>query len=204
MIGTFAIRSADSHDASELSRLMAEANLHTPIRKWLVADEDTRRDLSQRFFRTYLEIAMDHGPKPVIDVTDDLRGFAVWLRLGGDHRLERRPEHEDLLNSAWNRYAHRFRLFATVMRHCFARVSVEKCWVLAAMGVEPSHAGRGIGSALVRHRLAVADAETGWPIVAVALSTAHRTFLERHGFTVRPAFFLPDSGPPVWPMRRDR
>lgn len=203
MIGTFVIRSADSHEAPELSRLMAEANLHTPVRKWLVADDDIRRDLSRRFFHRYVELALDHSSRAVIDVTDDLSGYAVWLRLGDGHRLERRPEHEELLHSAWNLYAHRFRLLATVMRHSFARVSVEKCWLLAAVGVEPSQVGRGIGSALMRHRLAAADVETGWSIAAVALSTAHRTFLERHGFTVRPAFFLPDSGPPVWPMRRD-
>lgn len=72
---------------------------------------------------------------------------------------------------------------------------------LPCMGVVGARQGTGLGSAMLRHRLARADAD-GLPVYLEASSPRSRTFYQRHGFEdfgdpVRVA-----DSPLLWPMRR--
>jgi len=63
------------------------------------------------------------------------------------------------------------------------------------IGVDPAHQGRGIGRALLRRMLAVADAESAPVILDVRTDNVPaRTLYEAHGFEVvglRPRYYRP-------------
>jgi ribosomal protein S18 acetylase RimI-like enzyme len=70
------------------------------------------------------------------------------------------------------------------------------------IGVDPTGQGRGLGSALISHTLARADAEE-MPAYLDATSERSVPLYERHGFEVTEEFHLPKGGPPLWRMWRD-
>ena len=75
-------------------------------------------------------------------------------------------------------------------------------WYLMVIGVDPAHAGQGVGSALIRPVLARADAEG----VACYLETAQPAnvaFYRRLGFRVLDEVVEPVSGLRLWTFRRD-
>jgi ribosomal protein S18 acetylase RimI-like enzyme len=74
-------------------------------------------------------------------------------------------------------------------------------WYLFSIGVSPAAQGRRLGSALLAHTLAAADAERA-PAYLEASSTRSRALYERFGFEVVGQIDLPD-GPPMWPMWRE-
>jgi ribosomal protein S18 acetylase RimI-like enzyme len=67
--------------------------------------------------------------------------------------------------------------------------------------VDPAYRGRGLGSALLAHGLAVAD-QDGLPAYLEATSEDNRRLYERHGFTVIGKIQYGTS-PPMWAMRHE-
>jgi ribosomal protein S18 acetylase RimI-like enzyme len=76
----------------------------------------------------------------------------------------------------------------------------EPHWYLPMIGVEPSQQGRGLGSALLAHRLAECDAQ-GLPAYLESSNPANVPLYERHGFRVVAEIQSGDS-PTAWPMLR--
>jgi ribosomal protein S18 acetylase RimI-like enzyme len=73
-------------------------------------------------------------------------------------------------------------------------------WYLMAIGVSPAAQGRRLGSALLAHTLAAADAAEA-PAYLEASSARSRALYERFGFEVLAEMRAPD-GPPMWGMWR--
>lgn len=74
---------------------------------------------------------------------------------------------------------------------------------LASMGVVPDCRGRGVGGALLRHRLAAADA-AGRPAYLEASTPGSRDLYARHGFVQSGSdLALPGDGPRLHPMWRE-
>jgi ribosomal protein S18 acetylase RimI-like enzyme len=73
-------------------------------------------------------------------------------------------------------------------------------WHLPLIGVDPSHQGQGIGSALLRHVLSACDKQK---VLAYLEATSSRNILlyERHGFEALGRIQVADA-PPVVPMVR--
>jgi ribosomal protein S18 acetylase RimI-like enzyme len=76
----------------------------------------------------------------------------------------------------------------------------EPHWYLYFVGVDPSLAGRGLGTALVEQRLRQAD-DIGRSCYLEATTERSATLYERLGFVRRPPFLIPD-GPVLHPMWR--
>ena len=57
----------------------------------------------------------------------------------------------------------------------------EPHWYLPLIGVDPAYQGRGLGSALLSHAVAIADA-AGLPCYLEATNLNNRRLYERHGF----------------------
>jgi ribosomal protein S18 acetylase RimI-like enzyme len=76
----------------------------------------------------------------------------------------------------------------------------EPHWYLPLIGVDPARQGRGYGSALLRHALAVADRDK-LPAYLEATSPNNRRLYERYGFESIGEIQHADS-PPMWPMLR--
>ena len=76
----------------------------------------------------------------------------------------------------------------------------EPHYYLAALGTDPSHQRKGIGSALIQPVLDRCDRES----LPAYLESSKRTnipFYERHGFEVVEELEVP-GGPKLWPMVR--
>jgi GNAT superfamily N-acetyltransferase len=74
-------------------------------------------------------------------------------------------------------------------------------WYLPLMGVDLPAQGRGLGSALLRHALAMCDLD-GLPAYLEATNPRNRDLYARHGFTVVEVIQA-GSSPPLWAMLRE-
>lgn len=76
----------------------------------------------------------------------------------------------------------------------------EPHWYLPLIGVDPSHQGRGLGSALLRHALAECDRQHATAYLESS-NPANIPLYERHGFT-RLGVIQEGSSPQLVPMLR--
>jgi ribosomal protein S18 acetylase RimI-like enzyme len=76
----------------------------------------------------------------------------------------------------------------------------EPHWYLSMIGVDPARQGRGLGSALLRHTLALCDAE-GAAAYLESSNPKNISLYERHGFEVI-GQIQPDDFPGMTPMLR--
>jgi ribosomal protein S18 acetylase RimI-like enzyme len=87
-----------------------------------------------------------------------------------------------------------------VQRRLHERYASSPHWFLAAIGVDPAHQGRGIGSALLNPILARADLQQT-PCYLEAHTADNVRLYERHGFRVMEHLENP-STVPLWAMLR--
>jgi GNAT superfamily N-acetyltransferase len=74
------------------------------------------------------------------------------------------------------------------------------CWYLPMIGVDPMRQGKGYGSLLLDHALAICDRES-LPAYLESTSPRSRALYERHGFEAIGEIQAGKS-PPMWPMLR--
>lgn len=77
----------------------------------------------------------------------------------------------------------------------------EPHWYLPLIGVDPFHQGKGYGSALMQHALAVVDRDN-MPAYLESTSPSSVPLYERHGFKVLGTIQVGTS-PPIFPMLRE-
>jgi ribosomal protein S18 acetylase RimI-like enzyme len=78
----------------------------------------------------------------------------------------------------------------------------QRHWYLFAVGVAPEAQGQGLGSALIREGLGLADA-AGHPCYLETSNERNLAYYERFGFRVLGTAPLGKDGPPGWAMRRE-
>ncbi|MBE9017047.1 GNAT family N-acetyltransferase [Chroococcidiopsis sp. CCALA 051] len=78
----------------------------------------------------------------------------------------------------------------------------ERHWYLELLGVEPSHQGQGIGSALMHPILQQADLE-GIPCYLETFSEKNVYFYRQHGFQVLKTIDMPEVNLHLWTMKRE-
>lgn len=76
----------------------------------------------------------------------------------------------------------------------------ESCWYLPAIGVDPQHQGRGLGSALLKHVTRMLD-DAGAPGYLESSNPRNVSLYKRHGFEEMGEIRVGDC-PPVTPMLR--
>lgn len=185
------VRTATVGDRRMISTTLAAAFASDPVVRWLLPR--TGRDA--RMFHAlarYLyaapgasDIALDGG-EPV--------GAAVW-RPPGHHT----PTARRLLG-----YAHLLRVMGppAVRRGAVLETACAKArppgqlWYLADLGATVP--GRGIGSALLGHRLG----SISGPAYLESSNVANLPLYQRFGFEVTEEFALPQGGPKLWTMLR--
>jgi uncharacterized protein YhfF/GNAT superfamily N-acetyltransferase len=84
----------------------------------------------------------------------------------------------------------------------WSRMPREPYWLLDQLAVEPAAQGRGIGGALIRHAIAMAEAD-GVPLVLETGRETNLALYRHHGFEVFDEGEAPDGGPRIWFLRRD-
>jgi GNAT superfamily N-acetyltransferase len=189
-----AIRPADTADIARLSLLLADAFLISPVGDWLIPDIGERRTVYLRYFEIFVRHGLDHG---IVDVTPDLTGVAIWHRRDGTAPAP--DNYDERLADATGPWGDRFRALDKTFDEFHLRTFHHH---LLFLGVLPSAQSRGIGSALLRHHHARLDAG-GIPAYLEASMPRNRDLYLRHAYTAQEPFYLPDDGPPLWPMWRE-
>ncbi len=188
---------ADEADLDVLSQVIADAFFDLAPSQWLITDPGARRRVFPGYFRLYLEQALAYG---TIHITPSRTAAALWVPGGQDTTgpPDGYAERLAALTSPWTR---RFLAFDEALdRHHPAGIPHQH---LAILAVHPDQQGRGIGTALLRACHATLDDEV-MPAYLEASSPRACDLYLAHGYVPQPGapFYLPDGGPPMWPMWR--
>ncbi len=193
---TTAIRLAGPTDVDTVTAVLAEAFLDSPVGDWLIPDIDTRRNVYMDYFRIHADHALREG---LVDIAVDGRAVAVWFPyLQG---LPDPPDYARRLADACGMWLHRFRLIDTTFGEHHPDTPHH---YLAFLGVVPASQGLGVGTAMLEHHHKGLDANDV-PAYLEATTPASRDLYLRRGYILaaNAPLYLPDDGPPVWPMWRE-
>lgn len=189
---------ADDADAGRLSQVIADAFIDLPPSRWLIADPVARRDVFPGYFLIFVEHALASG---IVHTTADRSAVALWMFIGDGH--EPGPADYDrrlaALTAPWT---DRFAAFDAALDRCHP-IGMPHHY-LAMIAVRPDRQCAGTGAELLRSYHQEIDKQNGVPAYLEASSDRVRGLYQRHGYAVLPdaPFYLPDGGPPMWPMWR--
>ena len=190
-VGVYSVRSVVGVD--ELDRVApayAAACADEAVTAWATAGHDFS-DL----FRDWLAHALAEHEVVVAERDGEIVGVSTWMPLESAEPLRQQAEalaERARANPALRRMAAAVALPHPDVPHLY----------LASMAVVPQSRGRGVGAAILRHRLARADVEHQ-PVYLEASTPRSAALYARHGFTPSGApIALPDAGPLLHPLWR--
>lgn len=187
------IRPVTRSDGEQFAAAMALAFSADPAARWAWPDP-------LQFFNTFLPLvtlfggkAFDHGSAYVIG---DFAGVVQWLPPGVQ------PD-DGPIGELFERNMSEPKLGEVL--YLFEQMAgfhpPEPHWYIPLIGIDPMFQGRGYGTRLMRHGLAICDRDQQ-PAYLEATSVANRLFYERHGFRVLGEIRSGDS-PLMFPMLRE-
>ncbi len=185
-------RSASEADAQAVAAVITLAFASDPMARWSMPDV-------QRYFAEMPSVVRAFGGNGYahvsIDVVDPGRGAAMWLPPGET------PDVAALVG-LFETHAPADRLpdIMAVFEAVDAYHPKEPHWYLPLIGIDPVWQGRGIGSALMRHALARADAD-GLPAYLESSHPRNVPFYEHFGFEALGSIQV-GSSPTMVPMLR--
>jgi ribosomal protein S18 acetylase RimI-like enzyme len=172
-----------------------------PMFTWIFPDPERRSRSLRRLNRVPLEYGLRYGR---VTQSEGGKAAAVWIppgpgiTMGG---LVRSGALGVPFHIGFKPFA-RFMGANETMERIHKRRVPEPHWYLMVVGVDPELQGRGIGTALVKEGLALAD-EARLPCYLETSEKRNVAFYEHHGFVVLETATLGDGGPPAWAMRRE-
>lgn len=189
---------AGEADAGRLSQVIADAFMDLPPSRWLIADSVARRDVFPGYFLIFVEHALAKG---VVHTNADRSAVALW-RFVGDENESGPADYEARLAALTSPWTERFLAFDAAIDRSHP-VGIAHHY-LAMIAVRPDRQGAGTGAELLRSYHQEIDKGDGAPVYLEASSERVRGLYLRHGYALRPGspFYLPDGGPPMWPMVR--
>jgi ribosomal protein S18 acetylase RimI-like enzyme len=167
-----------------------------PMLKWSLGAHGDVAERFTRHFACFLEELIPHG---MVWEAGMGEGAAVWIppdRADEWYEAQARDPRVDELTLDGGR---RFYAF---WEWIASRIPDERLWHLDSVAVDPDARGRGIGSALIEHGLAMAR-EDGLGAVLETANPRNVGYCESLGFHVVDEDHAPDHGPRVRFMRRD-
>ncbi|ADD41173.1 GNAT family N-acetyltransferase [Stackebrandtia nassauensis] len=188
---------------AEKKRIIAaqrEAFADEAVVRWVTSDPARREKLDATYVEYMVTDALKHD-EVLLAVTDEGRivGVSIWQTFDS----AKRPAELAAEVAALSASVPGLDRVATVTRLIAEHHPDKPHLYLSSMGVVPDHRGKGVGSALLRHRLAAADA-AGQAAYLEASTPSSRDLYARHGFVQRePDIALPDDGPRLHPMWRE-
>jgi GNAT superfamily N-acetyltransferase len=183
-------------DVDTVTELIATAFHDLDVAGWLVSDPDQRAGVLRANFRIYVEHALSHG---VIERHAGGAAAAVWFHRE-DAPVPPPEDYDRRLATACGPWTARFETLDVLFDAHHPHAPHQH---LAFLAVQPDLQGRGARSVLLRHRHEQLDG-AGVASYLEASSQRSRALYLRHGYRDLGApFFLPDGGPPFWPMWRE-
>lgn len=190
------LRYARRGDVPRLCALMGYAFQTDPVSRWLFPDDTERAVRHPAFFSVFLRQAISGGS---VLRTVDFRAVALWLDIDPDNHepndTNLRRQMAEVCGASYPRFEVLDQLLA--QRHPTSAPHAH----LTFIAVAPRLWGRGLGTAVLRHKLTQLDL-SNTPAYLDASSPRSRDLYQRHGFTDLDApVSLPD-GPQLYPMWR--
>src|SRR5690242_5245661 len=189
------VRNATWSDREPLSQTLARAFMDDPLISHFMPDPERRAAKLPRVFRLLLKLGLPHG---ACHVTSGYEAATFW----------RPPDKWHL--SLWDYIANGHELLTAFGSGTFrvmsamdvieARHPKEPHWYLQTIGTDPAKQGKGFGSLIMRHQLAVADAEKK-PCYLESSKDTNVPIYQSFGFKLTGEIKLP-NGPTIWPMWR--
>jgi GNAT superfamily N-acetyltransferase len=191
------IRRATHADAGLAAETLALAAADDPTVVWAIPVPGRRFEVLRAFYRVLLDQHwIGHG---IVELVGDDAAAAVWLVNEPATRSAAEVAALDAaIKIASGEFADRV---SVVLETMAAAEPMTPHLYLAWIGTRPDRQGQGLGSLLLRHGLARADA-TGSSTYLDASAPRNRVLYERHGFRVVHEHHLPE-GPTFWGMWRD-
>jgi ribosomal protein S18 acetylase RimI-like enzyme len=189
------VRRTTYTDLTPMAHVLAEAFHDDPVVSWLVPDEGRRRADLPAMMLVFAARFQPHGENCLNETGT---GAAVWLPPEATFTPEDDARFETALVAAAGDDIERAGELMAVMESAHP---TDPHHYLMLLGVVPDQQGTGIGSALLRAVLDIADA-AGEPAYLEATSPQNRALYERHGFEVTRELRGGDC-PPLWAMWRD-
>ena len=172
------------------------------VASWTLPEEQRRARLpATAGFVAYIDGLIASGAV-VVGACDGIAGCSVWLDI--DEPAAEEPADDAvlaLLKDVYGEYLSRVHHVAELTRQ--HRPTGKAYRYLQQMAVRPDRRGLGVGGAMLRYGLAVAD-DRWLPVYLEASSQRNRALYLRHGFNdIGDPIDLPDDGPTLYPMRRE-
>ncbi|GHF19472.1 GCN5-like N-acetyltransferase [Kordiimonas sediminis] len=184
-----------STDAGALGAIIAESFADDPVNSWVFQN---KKALEPFFTAVATKLYVKHG---FCHIHDDGLGAALWLS-------DKTRKHIPLWNSL-DILANiiRYSGFSALKRGMMLDAAMDKVrpvqphYYLFAIGAVPEAQGRGVGSALLREGLRLADADE-MPVYLESSKKNNVPFYQRFGFEVMDTLEPGADCPPLWPMWR--
>ena len=194
------VRPALSRELPSIRQMLVRAFHDDPQFEWLMPSGSSRPARLHQFFGTLLRVeGFGIAAIDVVTTEHAISGAAVWYPPGcwpppATRQLRALPGYARALG--------RRTAAASALVGAAALVHPKtEHWYLACIGVEPTTQGTGVGSALLRSRLAVCDA--GGTAAFLESSKPSNVPLYSHfGFEAREPLRLPPGAPEITPMFR--
>jgi ribosomal protein S18 acetylase RimI-like enzyme len=180
---------------------LERAFANDPMFVWMFPDPSRRSRALRHLNRVPLRYALRSGR---VTAANDGGAVAIWIPPGHTMTFGGMLR-SGMIGSALGMG---LRPFVQFMRANEAMAKVhhqhvpEPHWYLLIVGVDPELQGRGLGSALVKEGLKLAD-EAGCPCYLETSDERNLAFYQRLGFVVIATAPLGPGWPPGWAMRRD-
>ncbi len=150
MTSTDGVRRAGPADAFHIAELLGVAFMNDPVTSWLFPDPEDRARRHPDFFRIFTDRALTSG---AVYLTADGHAAALWLHI--DHGAPPPTIPEEPLTAACGSNLLRMQILDELVE---AGHPQHRHDYLSFMGVRPDQQGRGLGAALLRHRITDLDA----------------------------------------------
>jgi ribosomal protein S18 acetylase RimI-like enzyme len=170
--------------------VLAEAMYDDPVLRWLFPDPEGRTR-AMPYAMGYAVAQAMASDRVLMDGSG--RSASVWAVRGDGAAPDEAPDAED--PDALAPHAERLSLLGRLIAE---RRPTGPHLYLSVIGVLPGARGRGIGGAMLDHRLA----DTGLPAYLEASSNRSRELYLRHGFAPHGAPLRIPDGPTLHPMLR--
>ncbi|MBU8855969.1 MULTISPECIES: GNAT family N-acetyltransferase [unclassified Micromonospora] len=190
------IRRASTADTAVVTAILAEAFMRDPVSGWIFPTDDHRARVHPGFFGPFVALALRTGE---VHVAGDGLGATLWLPTGEGHDADEGDEFDGMEAAIGTEAMKRFGVLDEMMS---ARHPAEPHWYLPFIAVHPDHHGKGVGSALLRNKLAELD-QAGTAAYLEASTPRNAALYERLGFRRRPTTLDLPEGPSLYPMWRD-
>jgi len=192
------VRPATRADTPALAAMLTRAFADDPLYQWLLRSDRTRERYARRYFRWQLRRLLPQGQ---VTMTTDGAAVALWA-LPNHWRESARDGMRLFVSVAPAMWTY----MSSVVRglgQADQRHPTDPHLYLALLGCDPPAQGQGRATAALAPGLVLADRER-LPAYLETSKERNVDFYARFGFRVVDQVWMPDGGPALWMMWRDR